>query len=25
VHSVWIDPRDLFGRDLLKTHYQGAH
>jgi hypothetical protein len=25
VHSVWIDPQGLFGRDLLKTHYQGAH
>jgi hypothetical protein len=25
VHSVWIDPQSLFGRDLLKTHYQGAH
>jgi hypothetical protein len=25
VHSVWIDPRDLFGRDLLLTHYRGAH
>ena len=25
VHSVWIDPASLFGRDLLKTHYQGAH
>jgi hypothetical protein len=25
VHSVWIDPLDVFGRDLLKTHYQGAH
>jgi hypothetical protein len=25
VHSVWIDPASLFGRDLLKTHYKGAH
>ena len=25
VHSVWIDPHSLFGRDLLKAHYQGAH
>jgi hypothetical protein len=25
VHSVWIDPQGLFGRDLLKAHYQGAH
>ncbi len=25
VHSVWIDPQGLFGRDLLKVHYQGAH
>ncbi len=25
VHSVWIDPSSLFGRDLLKAHYQGAH
>jgi len=25
VHSVWIDPQALFGRDLLKAHYQGAH
>ncbi len=25
VHSVWIDPQDVFGRDLLKTHYRGAH
>jgi hypothetical protein len=25
VHSVWIDPLTVFGRDLLKTHYQGAH
>ena len=25
VHSVWIDPQSLFGRDLLKTHYHGAH
>lgn len=25
VHSVWIDPRDVFGRDLLRTHYRGAH
>jgi hypothetical protein len=25
VHSVWIDPQSLFGRDLLKTHYKGAH
>jgi hypothetical protein len=25
VHSVWIDPQSLFGRDLLKMHYQGAH
>ncbi len=25
VHSVWIDPLSLFGRDLLKAHYQGAH
>ncbi len=25
VHSVWIDPNGVFGRDLLKTHYQGAH
>lgn len=25
VHSVWIDPQDAFGRDLLRTHYRGAH
>lgn len=25
VHSVWIDPQGMFGRDLLKEHYQGAH
>lgn len=25
VHSVWIDPVSLFGRDLLKAHYQGQH
>jgi hypothetical protein len=24
-HSVWIDPQGLFGRDLLKAHYQDAH
>jgi hypothetical protein len=25
VHSVWIDPRGVFGRDLLQAHYRGAH
>jgi hypothetical protein len=25
VHSVWIDPQSLFGRDLLKAHYKCAH
>ncbi len=25
VHSVWIDPNSVFGGDLLKAHYQGAH
>jgi hypothetical protein len=25
VHSVWIDPVSLFGRDLLKAHYQRQH
>lgn len=25
VHSVWIDPPGVFGRDLLKAHYKGAH
>jgi hypothetical protein len=25
VHSVWIDAQALFGRDLLKEHYRGAH
>jgi hypothetical protein len=25
VHSVWIDPLNVFGRDLLKVHYQGQH
>jgi hypothetical protein len=25
VHSVWVDPKDLFGRDLLERHYRGAH
>ena len=25
VHSVWIDPQGLFGRDRLKAHYKGAH
>ena len=25
VHSVWIDPQGVFGRGLLKAHYQGAH
>lgn len=25
VHSVWIEPEGLFGRDLLKAHYRDAH
>ncbi len=25
VHAVWIDPIDVFGRDLLKRHVKGAH
>ena len=25
VHSVWIDPVDLFGRDLLRAHTQTGH
>lgn len=25
VHSVWVDPDNLFGRDLLRTHYKGQH
>ena len=25
VHAVWIDPVDLFGRDLLKKHREQAH
>ncbi len=25
VHSVWIDPNMVFGRDLLQAHYQSAH
>jgi hypothetical protein len=25
VHSVWIDPQGVFGRDLLKAHYHGSH
>ncbi len=25
VHSLWIDPQDVFGRDLLKAHYERAH
>ena len=25
VHSVWIDPIDVFGRDLLRAHYRGQH
>jgi hypothetical protein len=25
VHSVWIEPEGLFGRDLLKAHYHDAH
>ena len=25
VHSVWIDPLRVFGRDLLKAHYHGQH
>jgi hypothetical protein len=25
VHSVWIAPENVFGRDLLKTHYHKAH
>jgi hypothetical protein len=25
VHSLWIDADSVFGRDLLKAHYQGAH
>ena len=25
VHPVWIDPQGVFGRDLLKAHYQDAH
>jgi hypothetical protein len=24
-HSIWIDPQGLFGRDLLKAHYNDAH
>lgn len=25
VHSVWIEPDGVFGRDLLKAHYRDAH
>jgi hypothetical protein len=25
VHSVWIDPLSVFGRDLLKAHYHSQH
>ena len=25
VHSSWIDPKELFGRDLLKAHHRQAH
>ena len=25
IHSIWIDPQGLFGRDLLKAHYKDAH
>lgn len=25
VHSVWIDPLGVFGRDMLRAHYQGQH
>jgi len=25
VHAVWIDPATVFGRDLIKAHYQSAH
>lgn len=25
IHSVWHDPRNDFGADLLRTHYQHAH
>jgi hypothetical protein len=25
VHTVWIDPEGVFGRDLLKAHYGSAH
>lgn len=25
VHSIWIDPQNVFGRDLLKKHYDHAH
>jgi Protein of unknown function (DUF3500) len=25
VHSVWIDPDAVFGRDLLQAHYRGSH
>jgi len=25
VHSVWLDPVNLFGRDLLRAHYDEAH
>lgn len=25
IHSVWIDPANVFGRDLLKAHYGNAH
>ncbi len=24
-HSMWIDPQDVFGRHVLKTHNRGAH
>jgi hypothetical protein len=25
VHSVWHDPRNAFGADLLRAHYQHGH
>jgi hypothetical protein len=25
VHAVWIDPAEMFGRDILKRHHRQAH
>jgi hypothetical protein len=25
IHSVWHDPRNVFGADLLRAHYERGH